>query len=117
MRGTYRVRRQAPDSPDTWNPATMQHEPAFTTIYEGPGRLRAANTQSRNADAGDQAFSESRYTLSLPMAGSAGIEKGDVVECVADPSDPDLAGRRFVVAWPTAESDATARRIPVEETR
>jgi hypothetical protein len=114
MRATFRITRAGGE---TWNPETLQNDSTLTTVYEGPGRLRAINTQDKGGDAADQAFIESQFTLSLPIVGSEGIEKDDVAECVEDPSDAAMTGRRFVVTWPAAQSDASARRLPVRETR
>lgn len=99
-----------------WDPETLQNEATSTTVYEDRGRIRAAATQASADDAADQAFTASQFILSIPVD-AADIEKGDVVECLADPSDAALVGRKFIVVWPTAESDATARRIPIRETR
>jgi hypothetical protein len=114
MRGTYRVTRAGAA---VWNPETLQNDATGATVYEGRGRLRAVNTQEHGGDAADQAFIESQFILSLPIVGSEGVSKGDAVECLDDPSDAALVGRRFIVTWPAAQSDATARRLPVQETR
>jgi len=114
MRATFRITRAGGEA---WNPETLQNDSTLTTVYEGPGRLRAINTQDKGGDAADQAFIESQFTLSLPIDGSEGVTKGDAVECISEPSDSALVGRRFIITWPAAQSDATARRLPVQETR
>lgn len=96
-----------------WNPETLQNESSTVDVYEGPCRLRAAGTQDAAADAADQAFIESRYILSLPVVGSEGVKGGDSVEILTNPSDAALVGRKFNVTSVPAQSDASARRIPV----
>jgi hypothetical protein len=113
MRGQYRVTRAGAE---VWNPVTMQNESSPVTVFEGRGRLRSVNTQDRAGNAADQSFIESQFILSLPVDGSEGVAKDDVVECLSEPTDTALVGRKFVVTWPSAQSDATARRLPVRET-
>jgi hypothetical protein len=52
--------------------------------------------------------------LSLPVADSLGILEGMEVEYLASESDPDLVGKKFRIAGGAQQSDATARRLPVE---
>lgn len=98
-----------------WNPATMQYESIPVDVYVGRCRLRPTQQIDRGQNAADQAFVESSYTLSLPVAGSEGVQKDDTVEITAYPADAALVGRKYTVVVDVAHSDGTARRLPVRE--
>ncbi len=86
------------------------------TIYDGPCRVQEQGGQGRDAaTASDQSQIVHYRTLQLPVSTSDGILAGDQVTITASTNDPDLAGRTFVVRDEAAKSEATARRLGVEE--
>lgn len=112
MRDTCRITRPGPN---TWNEDTMTYTPSKTTVYEGKCRLLNPYRAPTTATTPGQAQTVQLARLSLPVETSAGIKEGDVVEYLTSESDPDLPGTEFKVIGGAHQSDATARRVPVEE--
>lgn len=100
----------------TFNPVTLQNDASAVTVYTGPCGVREAGQQAQAGNAGDQSFTEGSHVLSLPVAGSEGIRKGDAVEVTAA-DDAGLVGRKFTVNRSSAQSHAAKRRLPVTETQ
>jgi hypothetical protein len=92
-------------------------QPVFS--YEGPCRLKAANTASNEIEAGSQLLVETGLVLSLPVSTSGNVLKNHVaVITEVDPvsGDPALVGKRFRIEGPHVGTSATARRLRVELT-
>lgn len=117
MRGRCRITR-AGDG-ETWNPDTLQYEPApRVTVYEGKCKLRRLSAlQERTADAAGQRFLEQSVTLALPVIGTGDVGKDQLVEILSDPTDTALVGDKFRVVARVAYANATSRRFTVEETQ
>jgi hypothetical protein len=101
--------------PQVWNPETLQYEAPTLAVYSGKCRLRATGQQDRGTDAASQVFVESSYVLSLPVAGSESVLKGDTVVFTLCPDDAEVVGRKYSVVAVPAQSHATARRVPIKE--
>lgn len=87
-----------------------------STIYDGPCRVQEIFGFSREtAPTPDKPVLARYRVVQLPVVGSEGIEVGDDVEITASVNDLDLVGRHFVVRDQSAKSEATSRRIGVEE--
>jgi hypothetical protein len=100
----------------TTNPDTGQVTRAYTTVYSGPCRIQQrAEARSRREDAGEASLLMSQRELQLPVATSTGVRAGQRVTVTASVNDPDLVGKVFVVRDEAAKSEATARRVGIEE--
>lgn len=87
-----------------------------TTIYEGPYRMQELTAFSREADpAPDQSVLARYRVLQLPVATSTGIQIGDDVELLTSTNDPDMVGQALKVRDQSAKSEATSRRVGVEQ--
>lgn len=85
------------------------------TIYSGKCRIQQRTPAgARPADVGEAYRLMLGRELQLPMATSAGIKVGDKVTMTAS-RDADLVGKTFRVRELAGKTDATARRLGVEE--
>lgn len=114
MHDTFQIAR---GTTQEFNPVTYQYDDVPVVIYTGPGRLRPTTLMDHGSNAGDQAFIESQYVLSLPIDTSGDVRKDDVATCTASATDADMVGRKYTVVIGPSHSDATARRFPVRETQ
>lgn len=101
--------------PKVWDPSTLQYVASTLDVFAGRCRLRPTAQMDRGTEAAEQVFVESSFILSLPVSGSEGVQKDDMVLITTYPGDSALEGRRFTVVVDVAQSDATARRLPVRE--
>lgn len=108
-----------PVGTQVWNPDTLQYDVVPATIYTGKCRVRLAGTQASQGEQAGQLFVEQGATLSLPFSEptSAAVGKDHVVTVTASATDADLVGVKFTVTAAPHQSDATARRFPIEETQ
>jgi hypothetical protein len=97
------------------NEATGKYDvsgPVF--IYAGRCQIKWGGTAPRAVDAAGQALVESAAVVKLPMAASADVRVGDLLEVTDSATDPALPGMRFRVTGPFQQTYATARRFPIE---
>jgi hypothetical protein len=88
----------------------------MTPIYSGPCRVQqAAAPWAGPATVGQAGIGLSALQLDLPVVGSEGVTKDDVVTVTACVNDADLVGRTFTVQGAHHKSFATARRLPLQE--
>lgn len=100
----------------TTNPTTGAVTETVSTIYDGPCRVQELMGFSRDATAApDQAVLARYRVLQLPVTTSTDVRAGDRVVIDSSVNDPDLVGAVMVVRDPSAESEATSRRVGVEE--
>lgn len=86
------------------------------TIYTGPCRFQqAAAPWAGPATVGQAGIGLSAEELQLPVAGTTGIAKDDIVICTVATNDADLLGRRFTVQGTHHATHKTTRRIPIQE--
>jgi hypothetical protein len=99
-----------------WDEATGSYTPgAPTTVYSGPCRLRMPYAYPQGTEAGDTAWAVDRGILSLPIsAASAAVTDGMTIVITANPNDPGLVGVELTVLSGHFQTDATARRLPVQ---
>jgi hypothetical protein len=107
------------DPVPVWNDATLDYDLTPSLVYMGRCRIRLANTAVRVDEQAGQLFAQSDAILSLPFSdtASADVRKGDVVTITASRNDPALEGAEFTIAFVGQQTDATARRFPLEETQ
>ncbi|HEX7160400.1 MAG TPA: DUF6093 family protein [Trebonia sp.] len=97
------------------DPDTGEVTNTYTTIYEGKCRLQQiSRTQARPEQAGEAYLLMLRRELQLPMS-VTGLRTEDEVTMTASAYDPDLPGRVFLIRDLFGKTEATARRIAVEE--
>jgi hypothetical protein len=99
----------------TTDPDTGVQSPTTATVYEGACRLQERETQARPENPGDQYALMRHRELQLPVATSGGVRQGDQVVMTACTQDPDVVGRPMVIREQAGKSEATARRLGVEE--
>jgi hypothetical protein len=112
MRDTCKITAAGPN---VWNEATLTYTPSKVTLYEGKCRMLAPYRAPTTASTPGQVEAVQLARLSLPVATSVGVREGHDVEYLTSASDPDMVGRVFKVVGGAHQSDATARRVPVEE--
>jgi hypothetical protein len=93
---------------------TGLYAPATTTIYSGPGRLKSTSTVVGAVDAQGQNLAAQSLRLDLPVATSGGVQANDTVTITASVNDPSAVGLVLNVEGVFFQTDATARRFPVE---
>lgn len=87
-----------------------------TTIYTGRCRLQLrVGSGGRRTDDGEATTVVLTPELQLPMVGTEAVRHGDRVLITAARDDAALVGRIFVVRDEAPKSQATARRLNVEE--
>jgi len=87
-----------------------------TTIYSGPCRVQELFGFARETSPAPDQTQLARYRiLQLPVVTSGGVRAGDEVVIDSAVNDPDLVGVAMRVRDQSAKSEATARRIGIEE--
>ncbi|HWB36616.1 MAG TPA: DUF6093 family protein [Rugosimonospora sp.] len=103
----------------TTDPVTGVVTPATSTVYTGKCKLAQAGGGGAQAgggsssSVGNAAPTVVSYELHLPIT-AAEVRPGDWVS-VTSTLDPQLDGRRWVVAGHMGKTYATARRLPIQE--
>lgn len=106
------IKRQTGTTEDANGVVTPTYAAPF---YTGRCKVQARDVDAQNPEAGDAVHTVLRLRVDVPMS-VTGVEVDDVVTITSSVYDPDLATRRFRVVAPFHKSQATARRLPVEET-
>lgn len=88
----------------------------MTPIYSGRCRVQqAAAPWAGPATVGEAGIGLSALELQLPVVGSEGVTKDDVVTITVCVNDADLVGKTFTVQGAHHKSHATTRRLPLQE--
>lgn len=111
MADTCVIRR--PSGSGTTNPVTGVPSQTYTTLYTGSCRMQQSSPGGQRVDVGEDSVLLQPFVLSVPIA-VTGIRPGDQAT-VTTSLDPDLVGRVFLVKAVTHKTNATARRLGVEE--
>lgn len=111
MTDTVRITRT---SEPVFDNETGTYTPATTVVYTGPARLSLASTVVGAVDAQGQNLASQTPRLDLPVATSGDVQKNDAVEVTGSVNDPASVGLRLNVEGVFYQTDATARRFPVE---
>lgn len=88
----------------------------YDLIYSGPCRFQqAAAPWAGPATVGQAGIGLSAEEVQLPVVGSKGIAKDDVVTCTGCANDADLVGKQFSTQGTHHATHKTSRRIPIQE--
>lgn len=112
MTDTWKVTRDN-DEP-VLDTETGTYVPSTATIYEGPGRLKLSSSVVSEVDAQGQLLAQQGPRLDLPVDTSADVLTGDLAECIASTHDASMVGHVVTIKGIFLQTDATARRFPVE---
>jgi hypothetical protein len=86
------------------------------TVYEGVCRFQqAAAPWAGPATVAQAAVGLSALEIQLPVVGSEGVTKDDIVTCVTATHDADLVGKAFTIQGAHHASHKTTRRLPLME--
>ena len=96
------------------DPATGVVSPAYATIYTGKCKVQTFTNRELLKSAGEYQFVIQRYEVQVPVS-AVGVQVNDEVVITATEFDPDLVGRSYRVVGLMNKSQATARRLGVEE--
>lgn len=103
-------------SPGILNQSTGERPPVETVIYEGICRVQQAIPGgAKLTDEGESSRSMLARQLQLPVVGSEGVQVGDEAQMTVCPNDSDMVGRVLRVKILGSKTEATARRLGVEE--
>lgn len=98
------------------NPITGVVTETEVSVYTGPCRVQEVVPFVRETSpAPAQHLLGTPRVLQLPVATSLDVKSGDIVTITACTNDPDLVGRRMAVRGQKGKSEATSRRLDVEE--
>jgi hypothetical protein len=112
MRDTCRI---TSDGETSWDEEKLDNVTGpRVTVYEGKCRLLSPYRAPTTASTPGQVQAVQLSRLSLPVADSLGVTEGMEVEYLTSESDPDLPGKTFRIGGGAMQSDATARRLPLE---
>jgi hypothetical protein len=89
--------------------------PQYETVYSGQCRVQQALAQGARVEAGEVEPVLLRLEVQLPVVGTEGLERGDLVTITTCVHDADLVDREFRIRDLHHKTHATARRIQVEE--
>lgn len=112
MTDTLLITREAESA--ELNPETGQYEPTTTTIYDGPGLIKATEGAGSRVDEAGRDVVLSDYEVRLPVLGTGGITKDDIVTVMASQMDPEMVGTEFRIAGPYWRTFSTQRRFRAE---
>jgi hypothetical protein len=99
----------------TTDPVTGVPSTSDTPLYDGVCRVQAARAEAQRQDIGEDHELLLRLEIQLPVAGTEGLQVGDIVTITAAVNDADLTGRVFRIRDLAHKSEATARRVQVIE--
>lgn len=89
--------------------------PIWTTIYSGPCRVQQMATEAREETPGQARVLLVRRELQLPVDSSGNVHADDVATIDSCVHDADLVDRVFVIRGEAAKTEATARRLGIDE--
>lgn len=88
--------------------------PAYETIYTGKCKVQTFTNRELMKDGGEHQFIVQRYEVHVPVS-AVGVHINDEAVVTASAFDADLVGRAYRVVGLLNKSEATARRLGVEE--
>lgn len=101
---------------ETTNLTTGAVTKTYTAVYSGPCRVQAATANwAGPAEVGQAAIRLAAAELQLPVVGSEGLLIDDRVTITACVHDTDMVGRVYSVTGPSHKSEATTRKLPLQE--
>jgi hypothetical protein len=88
----------------------------YTIVYSGQCRIQAATANwAGPTEVGEAALRLAAAELQLPVHGSENILIDDRVTILTCANDTELVGRIYSVTGPSHKSQATTRKIPLQE--
>ena len=85
----------------------------WTTVYEGACRLQTRGNWATSRDIGQAGVVINQAELQLPHDAEPAVN--DRVTITASLNDPHLVGEQFLIRGELPKSDATARRVMIQE--
>lgn len=107
------VQRETAVITDDLDPSIVT--PTLVGVYSGKCRIQQSIAMGQRTEAGEVSVVVLRLELQLPVIGSENIARGDIVILTAAVNDPSLIGRRFTIRDLHHKSEATSRRMTIEE--
>ena len=98
----------------TTDPDTGQTTPTYSNLYSGTCRVQQKQAQANQADVGEAYLLMLMFEVQLPMS-VTGLRTEDEITITASAHDPDLPNRVFLIRELAHKTDATARRVGVQE--
>lgn len=89
--------------------------PVYVTVYSGKCRIQQSLAMGQRTDSGEMSLIVERRELQLPVATSAAVRHEDEATIDTCANDPGMVGRVFIVRDEHGKSEATARRLTIEE--
>lgn len=100
----------------TTDPDTGQVTEDTDPVYSGPCRIQELMSFARDSTPSPSNPALMRYrVVQLPVVGSEGVRQGDRVTITAAAHDADLVGSVHLVRDQSAKTEATSRRVGIEE--
>lgn len=106
---------ERPGKPVT-NPIDGTVTTPMRPLYSGACAFQQASAPwAGPATVGQAGVGLSTQEVKLPIVGSEGITKDDIVTCTSSRNDPELVGKKFAVQGAHHASEKTSRRLPLME--
>lgn len=99
----------------TKDPDTQVVTTTYETVYTGPCRMQQRPAQAQEETVGEQAVLMLTRELQLPVPTSTGVGAGHRAYLTTSTNDPALLGRFWTVKGEHGKTEASARRLVVEE--
>jgi len=97
-----------------FNESTGEYDETSTLIYSGICKIKIGGNQASQIEAAGQILIAQDSTLSLPVLLSGAVREDDVATITENDLDAALVGLLFRVKAGHSQTNATARRLPVE---
>lgn len=99
----------------TTNDLTGYDTETWVTVYSGPCRIQQSVAMGQRTEAAEASIVVLRLEVQLPVVGTEAVDRGHRVTVTASVNDAALVGRRFKIRDLAHKSEATARRMTIEE--
>lgn len=96
------------------NESSGKQEPVYATRFESPAKFQSTTLATSDVDVAGRREVIDQLQIHLPVS-TAQVHQDDVIECLTNPSDPRLVGRKFLAGAPMNKTYATATRLNVKE--
>jgi hypothetical protein len=96
------------------DPNTGNVYPGYETIYSGKCKVQTFTNRELMKSGGEHEFIVQRYEVQIPVS-AVGVRVNDEAVMDASVNDPDLVGRVYRIVGLMNKSEASARRLGVEE--
>lgn len=100
----------------TWVEESASYEDVPELVHTGPCEIKVADVLVNPVDAQGQQLIVQRSTVKFPVSADTLFPEDFTIKIIESRFDPANVGRLFRITGPHAQTYATARRYPVEET-